>query len=347
ADPEPTLSNRRMTDYTDTDIVFAGCTEAGLDLCRHVHEEIAPISEIVTLTPEQGEAYGVAGYHDWTSFAETHDVDVFTPNEYAMTGEEDVGHFEERDADLLLVHGWQRLVPGPILRTFEHDALGLHGSAFGLPKGRGRSPMNWSLIEGLDRFLLSTITLDEGADSGEVVATKKFDITDHDTIRTLYYKLVVAAQEMFEDAVPAVLDGTVSYETQTGEPTYYPKRTPEDGAIHWDDPTQQVYDLVRSVSEPYPGAFTEHVGERVLVWEAQPFSSDFFFDAEPGTIVQVFTPDDDFVVKTADGSLLVTDWEADAWTPEIGMTFESLPNDSIDSPNRVDRPDNEDALTTD
>jgi len=99
----------------------------------------------------------------------------------------------------MIVHGWQRLIPGNVLANFERGAVGLHGSAFGLPAGRGRSPMNWSLIEDLDRFLLSALHLDEGADSGGLIATKKFDITDRDTIRTMYYSSSSATQELFDD----------------------------------------------------------------------------------------------------------------------------------------------------
>jgi UDP-4-amino-4-deoxy-L-arabinose formyltransferase/UDP-glucuronic acid dehydrogenase (UDP-4-keto-hexauronic acid decarboxylating) len=263
-----------------------------------------------------------------------------------MDTEGDVAHFRELDGELLVVHGWQRLIPGKILHTFTHGALGAHGSAFGLPKGRGRSPMNWSLIEGLDRFLLSLITLDEGADSGNVVTTKKYDITDHDTISTLYYKLVVALEAMLVNSIPRIINGNIKFEDQSGEPTYYPKRAPEDGGIHWEDPTETIYNLIRAVTRPYPGAFTQCNGKRIFVWEAIPFSDDFVFEAEPGTIIQVFTTSGEFVVKTVDGTLLVRDWEADEWIPNEGMVLKSMSNESIGSPNRVDRKEHETALSS-
>ena len=329
---------------TDRRVVYVGCTDAGFDLFRYVHEELVEVDELVSLTPEQGERYGIGSYYDYGEYADGHDIPVYYPDTYGMD-ERDLDHFRTLDADLMIVHGWQRLIPGEILGTFTRGALGLHGSAFGLPKGRGRSPMNWSLIEGLDRFLLSVMHLDEGADSGDVVATRKFDINGHDTIRTLYHKLVMTTQRMLDETLDDVLAATAEYEPQTGEPTYYPKRTPEDGAVHWEDPTETIHDLVRAVARPYPGAFTEHDGERIAVWDAQPFSADLLLDAEPGTVVQVFRPSDQFVVKTGDGTLLVTDWEADDWYPERGTVLESLPNDSIDSPNRVDSLDNQHSLS--
>lgn len=325
-------------------IVYAGCTEAGFDLMQYIHEELIPIDEILTLTPGQGDQYNVASYFDCSDYCAEQGIDVYTPDKYSLSTN-DIEYYKENPGDVMIVHGWQRLIPGEILSSFRHGALGLHGSAFGLPAGRGRSPMNWSLIEDLDRFLLSVLHLDEGADSGGLIATKKFDITDRDTIKTMYYKLIVAAQKMFDKILISGLEGGFDVTPQEGEPTFYPKRRPEDGAINWEDPTKVIDRLIRAVTKPYPGAFSEYEGERVLFWEAQPFSSDFVFDEPPGTIVQVFTPERDFVVQTCDGSLLVTDWESDNWSPEVGMTFESLENESIGSPNRVDRHDKENLLS--
>lgn len=330
---------------TKPTVVYVGCVESGFDIFRHVHEHVQEISEVVTLTPEQAKDCGVSGYYQFSTYASQQGIDVYTPDEYGMDTKTDVSHFESLDPDVMIVHGWQRLIPSEILDVLSKGAFGLHGSAFGLPKGRGRSPMNWSLIEGLRRFLLSVMRLDEGADSGDVVATKKFDINEHDDIRSLYYKLVLAGQDMFEKVIPEAIDGTLDYTSQTAEPTYYPKRSPEDGGINWRDPTEVIHNLIRAVSHPYPGAFTEHDGERIYVWDSQPFSADFAFDEDPGTVLQTFTPANDFVVKTADGTLLVTDWESESWEPEAGDTLNSVPNPSIGSPNRIDRPDGKSSLS--
>jgi methionyl-tRNA formyltransferase len=331
---------------SDYGVVFAGCTEPGYDLLRYVNEELVQVDEIITLTPKQGKEYNVGKYYSCQSYAEKHGISVYTPTNYEMSHKKDKSHFRNNPEDLMIVHGWQRLIPSEILQTFEQGTLGLHGSAFGLPKGRGRSPMNWSLLEDLDRFILSVMLLDEGADSGGVVSSKKFNINEFDTIKTMYHKLIVAAQQMFDDILLDGLKLGFEPQSQSGEPTYYPKRIPDDGAIDWEDPTKTIYNLTRAVTDPYPGAFTEYTGNKVYLWDVQPFSPDFLFDAQPGTILQVFTPDEDFVVKTSDGSLLVTAWEAEGWKPQKGMKFTSLQNESIDSPNRMDRPEHEDQLTS-
>ena len=164
----------------ETDLVYASCTEPGRDVLEALLDAGAPVDELVTIPPEMAERHGVCKYAHLQDVGEAHGIPVYHPEEYAMT-EADYDHFATRDADLLVVNGWQRLIPAEVLETFTHGALGNHGSAMGLPKGRGRSPLNWSLIQGYDRFLLSVIRLAPGADDGDVVTTRKFDLNEFDT----------------------------------------------------------------------------------------------------------------------------------------------------------------------
>jgi len=315
----------------DSRIVYVSCTQAGYEVLRRLLDEGVPIAEVVTITPDAGARHGVSGYHDFSAVAAERDLPLYYPETYAMDTEADRDHFATLDGDLLIVNGWQRLVPGEIIETFDAGAVGNHGSAFGLPKGRGRSPLNWSLVEDLDRFLISLITLAVEADAGTVVATRKFDVTEFDDIETLYYKIVMTVQEMLLESIGPLLRGEAELREQPGAPTFYPKRNPADGAVNWGDTTRDVYNLVRAVTRPYPGAFTEYDGERIMLWEARPFSDDLALDAAEGEVVQTFETTGEFVVAAADGTLLVTDWTADDWVPERGMRLTSLgENDRVD-----------------
>ncbi len=306
----------------DTDIIYTSCTKPGHDVLSALLDADVPIHEIVTISPDMADDHGVVKYADFRDIADTHDIPLYTPETYAMT-DADHDHFATRDADLMIVNGWQRLIPEPVLESFTHGALGNHGSAMGLPKGRGRSPLNWSLIQGYNRFLLSIIRLAPGADDGDIATTRKFDITDDDTIETLYYKVTVMLKDMFFECLGPITRGEWDFDTQSAQPSYYPKRTPDDGDIHWGDSTRDIYNLVRAVTDPYPGAFTFHDDTRIDIWTVQPFSTDIGQTAAPGTIIDAFWTDD-FVVATADGSILVTDWEAhDDWTPTAEMTLTS------------------------
>ncbi len=323
----------------DTTIVYTSVSTPGHHVLETLLDEGVPISQLVSITPEMGREAGVAKYTDFAPIADEHDIPIHYPDVYSMD-DSDVEFFEELDADLMIVNGWNRIIPGEILETFTYGVLGNHGSAFGLPKGRGRSPLNWSLIEELDRFLLSIIRLDANVDAGGVAATRKFDINQFDTIQSLYYKVTLSIEEMLLDVIGPIVCGEHEFEPQEGDPTYYPKRTPDDGDIHWGEPMDDIYNLVRAVTRPYPGAFTFHDDQRVDIWAVRPFSTDFGFDAEPGEIISVFHTDE-FVVSTPDGSVLVTEWEADGWQPQPGMVFDSPGQHS-----RVDGIDQKQHLTT-
>ena len=94
---------------------------------------------------------------------------------------------------------------------------------------------------------------------------------------------------------------------QVGDEFYYPKRTPEDGRIDWSWDSERICRLVRAVTFPYPGAFSQLGDERVMIWDCEPFSRDFFDKAAPGEVC--FVADNgsgEFVVRSGDGTLLVT-----------------------------------------
>ncbi len=327
------IHTQDMTPPRDASLVYVGCTAPAKAVLETLIDHEYPIEAVVTIGPEMARANSVSGYASLEGVASEHDIRVYQPQGYSMEDSADLDFFQTVDPDLLVVNGWQRLIPESILETATYGALGNHGSAFGLPKGRGRSPLNWSLIEDRDRFLLSVIHLDPGADSGDVLLTRKFDITGFDTIETLYYKVTLLLEEMLLEVVPQILAGTLERAPQRGTPTYYPKRNPEDGEIDWRNGTRSIYNLVRAVADPYPGAFTFADDQQVMIWEAIPFSSDIAVDAPAGTIVAVFWTDE-FVVATGDGTVLVRNWDADDWTPTEGSQFDTPsapPTDRIDS----------------
>ena len=126
--------------------------------------------------------------------------------------------------------------------------------------------------------------------------------------------------------LPKLIDGTAKLTPQPKdvEPTYYPKRTPEDGTIDWNESTLQIYNLIRAVTHPFPGAFSFLDGKDIYIWKAQPFDTKLRYDDnENGEIIEVFY-NNWFVVKTSDSSILITDYEGRTMTrDDKGKVFES------------------------
>jgi methionyl-tRNA formyltransferase len=299
-------------------LVMCGCHQGGAPAVEALLRHGYRFEHIVCLTPEQGVRYSVSGYFDYRPLAERHGIPVYHPRTYSLDSDPDRAFFELKRFDLLIQGGWQRLFPVEVLATLSIGALGLHGSADLLPKGRGRSPMNWCLIEGRKRFLMHLFLIKPGVDDGDVICIRDFDITPFDDIETLYFKYGLVYRDMLLETLPSLLQGSAHVVPQTGTPSYYPKRTPADGRVDWEAmDVWQVYDFVRAQTRPYPGAFAR-IGEKwVRIWRCRVFDSRMRYDnAAYGDEVERFG--ERLLVNCRGGLLLLDDYEILADDPTAG-----------------------------
>lgn len=187
--------------------------------------------------------------------------------------------------DLLFSFYYRHMLKAPLLAIPSQGCLNLHGSY--LPSYRGRCPVNWVLVNGETETGVTLHYMVEKPDAGDIVAQRKVPITFEDTAATLYEKLTIAAQGMFAETLPLLATGTASRIAQDhSQVSYYGGRKPADGHFDWDWPALRIYNLVRAVTHPYPGAFTEFGGRRLLVWECLPVENELL-SAPPGTIVRL------------------------------------------------------------
>jgi methionyl-tRNA formyltransferase len=290
-------------------IVMCGCHIAGKGVIEQLLKSGFNIAYFVTLDPEQAIRYKVSGYMDYREMADLYDIPVYIPEEYSLKSNKDISFFKEQRFDLLIQGGWQRLFPEQVIKSLSIGAIGVHGSSDFLPKGRGRSPLNWSLIEGKRRFIMHLFLMREGIDDGDVIDTEVFDINEFDDIRTLYYKNTIVVKRMMLRALPKLLKGEIDKWSQVGIPSYYPKRNEEDGEIIWEEmDIYDIYNLVRAVTKPYPGAFANIDGKTFRIWKCQIFDTRICYrNARYGEIVERFG--NDLIINCRGGLLLVTDYE--------------------------------------
>ena len=196
-----------------------------------------------------------------------------------------------------------------MLDKFQYGVYGFHGNCGYLPFGRGRSPLNWSIIQGDTRFNLNLFRYDENADSPNVFATEMFSLTVHDDIRTAQYKNMICSKNLIRKLLKAYEEKNIQIRQESKDfDSWYMKRTAADGKIDFRGRTRDIYNLIRGVAAPFPGAFAMCAGEKVTVWEAHPFDEMIDFSAyTPGEVVDVF--DGKPVVRTVDGSLLIDRYE--------------------------------------
>jgi methionyl-tRNA formyltransferase len=310
-----------------SNIAFAGSKNTTLECMTQCIKDGIHVDLLITLTPTQGEKYEVAGYMDLRTFAAVNNIHVYHPAVYSLKSDVDRKALSARQIDCLLVIGWQRLIPEWLLERLALGAFGMHGSPEPLPRGRGRSPMNWSLIQGKTSFLTHLFKYDPGIDSGEIVGVQQFDINLWDDCHTLHMKNRMAMNRLLKQHLPSILANKATYLPQPRdiEPTYFPKRTAEDGRILWDNmDMMSLYNHIRAQTRPFPGAFSflEGSQKKFYFWRGYPFDSHLtFYGEKPGKIVEVFS-DNSFLVSVWDGTLRICDYTLpDGEAIEIGARF--------------------------
>jgi methionyl-tRNA formyltransferase len=147
-------------------------------------------------------------------------------------------------------------------------ALNMHGSL--LPKYRGRAPIHWAIIHGESMTGASLHYMVEKPDAGELVDQEAVPISENDTALDVSIKVAAAAQEVLRRSLPQLIAGTAaSRPLDLAAGSYFGRRRPEDGRIHWGQSARVIHDLVRAVAPPFPGAFTEVNGCRLGVLETR------------------------------------------------------------------------------
>jgi len=203
--------------------------------------------------------------------------------------------------DFIFSFYFRYMLPEAVLRLAPRGALNLHGSL--LPRYRGRAPVNWVLVNGETETGVSLHYMVARPDAGDLVGQERVEIAFEDTARTLYGKLEKAAERLLDRTLPLLREGSApSVAMNLTEGSYFGRRTPEDGRFDWTWPALRIYNLIRAVTHPYPGAFTTWAGRKLFVWWALPHARRV--EAAPGTVVGV-TPEG-IEVATGDGVLLVS-----------------------------------------
>ena len=294
--------------------VYVLCTvSAGLNTLELLRREIS-IAGVIGLG-KRAATDSISGYVYMGDYCSSKRLEFIPVQNYSLKSDADQDLLRTLDIDVLLVLGWQRLIPGWLISRCSIGAIGVHGSAHGISAGRGRSPQNWALMLGATSFAISIFHLDEGVDSGDVIDTREFPLTVFDDIRSSYYKASWLTAEMLIDNLRK---GKFERRrvVSAGPVRYLPQRTPEDGAIDWGQQKSEVFNFVRALTRPYPGAFSALPDCKITVWRVRPFDLYGEVNGEfvSGEIVLRYN-NDDLLVKVADGFMLIDDYSV---TPESG-----------------------------
>lgn len=206
------------------------------------------------------------------------------------------------DLDLLVAVKWRTMIPRRVIAAARGGLVVFHASL--LPKYRGFAPVNWPLINGERETGVTMFYAAEEMDAGDIIEQRARAITDEDDAGTIDAWLNETVESMLAENLPRLADGTAPRIAQDhSQATYAVWREPEDGHIDWSRPTREVFNLVRGLTSPYPGAFSLLDGRKLVVWSAEVEREPRQYVGRiPGKVERIISGDG-VNVLTGDGTL--------------------------------------------
>lgn len=209
--------------------------------------------------------------------------------------------------DLIISVNFDQIFKKEIINIPEKGCINIHASL--LPKYRGRAPLNWAILKGEKETGVTVHYINEGIDTGKIILQEKIEIKKTDYIADILEKVKEKYPEMVNKSVDLIENDKVEPVEQKKENgSYYGKRTPADGLIDWEQSAIKIYNLIRAVSHPYPGAFTYLGDEKVFIWRGK-VEAEAANNEKSGKIIEKI--DNSFLVQCGGGQLLVTDYETE------------------------------------
>ncbi|MDP6580968.1 MAG: methionyl-tRNA formyltransferase [Vicinamibacterales bacterium] len=299
-------------------VVFIGTEEIGWRCLEALLELDARVVGIFTLT--EARAKEAVAFRSFRPF-----LDRSLPVEFVddINAPEVIERIRSLRPVLAYEIGWSQILSKPLLETPTDGCVGMHCSL--LPRHRGRAPVPWSIIFGLRKSGMSLFHLSAGPDDGDLIGQSTFAIQPDDSATEVYAKSVDAAEQLVRIYHPQLEAGTAPRVRQDPRRSdTWPRRTPQDGLIDWDRSAHHLYDWVRALTHPFPGAFTFWRDGKLVVWRAKPgMPAD---GAEAGAILDI-DAERGILVGTGEGTLWLTSvqWHGhDEWPAAEFATREGV-----------------------
>jgi methionyl-tRNA formyltransferase len=216
---------------------------------------------------------------------------------------ETVHWIKAREPHVIFCFGWSALIKADLLCMAPLGVIGYHPTK--LPENRGRHPLIWALVLGLTKTGSTFFFMDEGADSGDILSQKTFEIFADDNANTVYTKMTRTALEQIEEFLPRLQNNSYIKKTQNhGQANSWRKRTIRDGLIDFRMTSESIQNLVRALTKPYVGAHLLYQKKDIKVWVTQIYEQSTV-NIEPGKVLAV--ADGTVLVKTGNGAIKILD----------------------------------------
>ena len=224
-----------------------------------------------------------------------YNIPVYQPRR--VREQECIEELRKYEADIMVVVAFGQILPKEILEMTEYGCVNVHASL--LPKYRGAAPIQWSIIDGEDVTGVTTMQMNEGLDTGDMLLKVEIPIEEKETGGSLHDKLAEAGAKLCVETLEGLQAGTITPIPQGETTTSYAKMLDKQlGNIDWSKSAVEIERLIRGLS-PWPSAYTNWNDKVMKIWDAVCVAFDG--EADSGVIVKVTK--DSFFVQTGEGAL--------------------------------------------
>lgn len=274
-------------------VVFA-YSEVGYVCLKSLLDDGADVVLVYTHEDDPGEEIW---FHSVRDLARERGVPVRTPK---VLGEAETEEIRAAAPELIFSFYYRAMIPAAVLEIPRLGAYNIHGAL--LPRYRGRACVNWAVLNGETETGATLHVMTQYADRGDIIARKAVPILFKDTALDVFLKVTGAARSILMSSLKDLEAGTAQRTPQDESlATKFGRRRPEDGRIDWNKTAVEIYNLVRAVTHPFPGAFTERNGKKLYIWKALPEAGT----GKPGMPVS----ENPMLFGTGAGLLRILNWQ--------------------------------------
>lgn len=224
-------------------------------------------------------------------------LNVFQPDN--INSEESIGIIKKENPDIIVVVAYGQILKEAILNIPKFGCINVHASI--LPKYRGAAPINWVIINGEKSTGITTMFMEKGLDSGDMLLKKETEIFDDETAGELHDRLMKLGAELLLETVSGLETGSIHRIPQDHhKATYAPMMSKNLGKVNWKEKAINIRNLVRG-TQPWPGAFTTYKDTIMKILEVDIV--DGFNSEEPGKVIKV--DDEGIYIATLDKCIVI------------------------------------------